>query len=475
MLGYDEGLWNEEDEDSDSSSSSDTEQTPPEDEDVSDPAATLDEGKDIQEEEEEETSPEPPQTNPILDGDVPDYFVPLTDAEREEMKARLRTTLMQTKDALLFSAQNPNNGESNPFPQRTFVLDTESPKQFMHMHHMKTGGTSVDGLISCALRRQRELHDGNSINYNRMSECGSRVKTCMNDLAKSLNSTVVENVFYKNDANGAANRQISFDPADDDVPIDDLNICKTSEANVMSYCASLHAVRTFGWKGVDKITMIRNPIDRAWSMYKFSLNRCYKCEEMKDVLRKIAHGTFTSRDHNEPNFVYDPNDSCAVQMIGHQATNMISSVDLYNVANDVTFPREQEIVNEAVRNLREEFTWIGITDKIQESVDGMRIVFPFLAENLSSMASTVKELFASSGEQVDLLPAGYTDEKGCPFEHRNAGRDPTCGTTELDDETISLIQRLSGRDVAVYKAAVERFALQNEVLKEFFGDHWPHS
>eukprot|EP01083_Nonionella_stella_P146072 458936_1 len=102
----------------------------------------------------------------------------------------------------------------------------------------------------------------------------------------------------------------------------------------------------------------------------------------------------------------------------------------------------------------------------------MRIVFPFLAENLSSMASTVKELFASSGEQVDLLPVGYTDEKGCPFEHRNAGRDPTCGTTELDDETISLIQRLSSRDVAVYKATVERFALQNEVLKEFFGDHW---
>ena len=43
-----------------------------------------------------------------------------------------------------------------------------------------------------------------------------------------------------------------------------------------------------------------------------------------------------------------------VRAPGHQGTNMISSVDLYNVANDVRFPRDHEIVAEAVKNLREE-------------------------------------------------------------------------------------------------------------------------
>ncbi|KAL7532440.1 hypothetical protein ACHAXR_004622 [Thalassiosira sp. AJA248-18] len=423
-----------------------------------------DETTDIHEEElpEDDESPE--------EEEIPDYFVPLTLDEREQLKEKLRSTLRETKNALLMG-----DGLINPNPQRTLLLDSDSPKQFMHMHHMKTGGTSLDGLISCALRRQKGLHNGTSINYNKLSECGSRVRTCMNDLAKQLDASVVDNVFYHNDAKGGpqVNGKFSFDPADAlDTSIDDLNVCKTSEANVMSYCASLHAVRTFGWEGVDKITVIRDPVDRAWSMYRFTLNRCYQCKEMKDVLRSVENGTFTRKkeENASQNYAYDPNDSCAVQMIGHQATNLLSSVDLYNVANDVRFPREKEIVDEAVRNLREKFTWIGITDRIQESVDGMRTVFPFLAENLNDAASAIEEVMQKSGEQVDSrlsLPEGYIDDKGCPFEHRNAGRDPTCGTKELDNETISLIKKLNKRDVAVYKAAVERVVLQQEVLEEY--------
>lgn len=335
----------------------------------------------------------------------------------------------------------------------------------------------MDGLISCALRRQKELLNGTSIDYARMSECGPGVSSCMNDLAKNLNASVHENVFYHNDAEGEpqVDTQFRFDPADDALEnhVDDFNVCRTSAANVMSYCASLHAVRTFGWKGVDKITVIRNPIDRAWSMYRYSLNRCYKCQEMKDVLRQVENGTFTRGGGAaaEQNFAYKPNDSCAVQMIGHQSTNLLSSIDLYNVANDVRFPREKEIVEEAVKNLREEFTWIGITDRIQESVDGIRTVFPFLAENLTDAAITLKDVLEKSGERVDndrfSLPKGYNDGKGCAFQHSNAGRDPTCGTKELDEETIALIKKLSNRDVAVYNAAVERFEVQMEVLGEY--------
>ncbi|EJK67498.1 hypothetical protein THAOC_11462 [Thalassiosira oceanica] len=383
-----------------------------------------------------------------LTGPVPDYFVPLSSEERRAMKDRLTETLMKTRSALKMSASNTENG-NEPAPQRTLVLDSQLPKQFMHMHHMKTGGTSVDGLISCALRRQRNLaNDTRSVRYSNLSECGSGVKRCMEKLAKDLNSSVVNNVFYRNDENGAAlvDPENSFDPAD--IPDDDRNICSTNDNSVMSYCASLHAVRTFGWKDVDKIT------------------------EMKDVLKEVVSGVFTSKVNHtrERDYLYDPNDSCAVQMIGHQATNLLSSNGLYNVANDVSFPREQDIVDEAIRNLREQFTWIGLTDRIEESVDSFREIFPFLAENLTEQALNLKEEFEKQGEQVDdelfSLPFNYTD-KGCPFGHRNAGKDPACGTEEMDDETIELVHRISNRDVAVYRAAQERFEIQQEVLREF--------
>jgi len=444
-------------------------------------AEELDDEDDSNDEEQGDTSDEDAGLNVGEDDGILDYFTPLTPKERDEMKEKLRGTLLQTKNALRMSA-SVENREAITDTQRTLVLSTTSPKQFMHMHHMKTGGTSVDGLISCALRRQKDLHDGTSINYGRMSECGSGVHMCMETLADNLGATLYNNVFYRNDENGEPIDDAPFDPADEtDISIDDMNVCRSSESNVMSYCASLHAVRTFGWKNVDKITVIRNPIDRAWSMYRFTLQSCYDCQQLKDVLKQIHDGTFVSRrgrkddggDNNEvvPNFVYEPNNSCAVQLIGHQSTNLLSSVDLYNNANDVRFPMEADIVHEAIKNLRESFTWIGLTDRIQESVEGFRQIFPFLAENLNDAAKAMQEEFQSRGEEFEditfALPAGYSDEKSCPFEHRNAGHDPTCGTTELDDETKEWIMKLNSRDMAVYKAAVERFELQMEVLQEY--------
>lgn len=152
----------------------------------------------------------------------------------------------------------------------------------------------------------------------------------MDELAKKANATVVNNVFHR------IEDQTTFDPADESLGlnVEDMNICQTSDSNVMSYCASLHAVRTFGWKGVDKVTVIRNPIDRAWSMYRFSLQGCYRCREMKDVLKTVLNGTFMGRksvDKNgkervrdPPDFAYDPNDSCVSGM--HCTASIINTV-----------------------------------------------------------------------------------------------------------------------------------------------------
>jgi hypothetical protein len=405
--------------------------------------------------------------------DLPDYFVPLTPEERVALKEKLKKTAMDTVVSLLVSA-NPVAEENGFLSHRTFKMNPDSSKQFMHMHHMKTGGTSMDSLIHCAISRQLKVNNNTRVEYSSMSECGSGVRNCMSQLAKELNASVIDNIFYYNDNDGNAIMDAPFDPAvgEFEAQVGDLNICRTSDCGVMSYCASLHTVRTFGWKDVDKITVIRNPIDRAWSMYRFTLQSCYKCKELKDVLKEVASGTFKGRASysEDPHFEYDPSDSCAIQMIGHQATNLLSSIDLYNIANDVRFPREKDIVQEAVKNLRESFTWIGLTDRLPESVDGFRAIFPFLAENLTEAVLNTGNKFESQGHAVTdpmfSLPEDFVDSKTCPFPHANAAREPTCGTTEMDDETIDLILKLNNRDRAVYQAAMERFDIQMEVLKE---------
>lgn len=182
---------------------------------------------------------------------LPDYFVPLTPEEKAELKQRLHDTISKTGASLLSSA-NPTSGMDDVLPQRTFKVDPSISKQFMHMHHMKTGGTSMDGLIHCAISRQLQINNNTAIQYGSMSECGSGVRSCMDQLAKKLNATVVDNIFYYNDDQGKPIMDSPFDPAvgEFEDAVGDMNVCRTSDCGVMSYCASLHTVRTFGWKDV---------------------------------------------------------------------------------------------------------------------------------------------------------------------------------------------------------------------------------
>jgi hypothetical protein len=43
------------------------------------------------------------------------------------------------------------------------------PHSFLHLHHMKTAGTSMDGLIRCAMKRLR--NQGYGLSYYNIHEC----------------------------------------------------------------------------------------------------------------------------------------------------------------------------------------------------------------------------------------------------------------------------------------------------------------
>jgi len=59
----------------------------------------------------------------------------------------------------------------------------------------------------------------------------------------------------------------------------------------MEFCAPFFAVSHFNWTGADLVTVLRNPVDRVWSMYRFQTMSCYKCLPLKEIYNRIDNGT----------------------------------------------------------------------------------------------------------------------------------------------------------------------------------------
>ncbi|KAL7540636.1 hypothetical protein ACHAWF_006741, partial [Thalassiosira exigua] len=374
----------------------------------------------------------------------PDYFVPLTEAERASMKQRLHGVLWDTRDSLLLASKLADLPVSVLPYQRTLALKPGLARQFVHLVHDGAGGATeggVDALVACAADRQDALHGekaGTAI-VGRVSLVeGDNLRRCLDELAKAHGAVSIGREFYLVDEGGHPTRAKL-----DDVPAAARDACGAGRFGIATFGASLADVRSFGWKGVDSISVFADPADRAFRAYRRAADRCYGCRSMKDALRDVAGGTFGRSEGEGPvDGSYDPDDSCVAQMMGHQGTNLLSSPELYRLANDASFPSEVEIVREAVRNLREEITWIGIADDVEASVAGFRAVFPWLSEDLNGAAERLRRQFEKGGEEVDDaalgLPDGYVDARGCAFRKRAEDR-YICGTRELDEETLAWI------------------------------------
>ena len=403
--------------------------------------------------------------------------MPLAPLERDALKERLRATLKLTKDSLLattrFSTLPDGWVDETAVPwERTLVLSDQTRRQFMHLENNGTGSEDVDRLMACALDRQNDWHEG-TIEYRGIRE-GNNARTCLRELAERSGATFSDedNRLHGNGTAGEPAAESAAGPGDAafEVPGYIQSPCGVAESNVMSYSTSLSNVATFGWQDVDSIAMFGNPVERLYRVYQRTAQECYDCRELAEVLRRIKSGNFSNGDMRAHSTAYSPYDSCAAQMIGHQATNLLSSIELFNVANDVSFPMEREIVEEAVSNLREGITWIGLLDEMEESVAGFREIFPWLAVSLNAEVVLLAEEFAKNGNPIGddanfALPEDHMDKNSCTFDQRE--EKVTCGSKEVDEEALQLIEELNMRDLAVYKAAVEVFAIQKEVLEEY--------
>ena len=123
--------------------------------------------------------------------------------------------------------------------------------QFAHLHHMKTGGTSLNDYIRCSVERLNEY--GKDVSLGSVTECApGMIKSCLN-------------------------RQK-----------DEEDACQLRSSVAMNFCTSLANIEKFGWGKSHKVTILRDPVDRVWSMYRFRMQGCYNCMPLAEVYHRVC-------------------------------------------------------------------------------------------------------------------------------------------------------------------------------------------
>jgi hypothetical protein len=350
------------------------------------------------------------------------------EVELAEMKERL-----QPKRLLFVNEKEDENEQVHALQQH----------QFLHLHHMKTGGTSLDGLVSCGMSRLKDA--GIQLKYTNLHECGER--------------------HYADCVSGASQQCLTG----------------VQTAAVLSYCAPLQDLgKSFQWlpntntnntttngNGVVQplsqdsttlveikapihaaVTVLRHPLARVWSMFRFQTKQCYDCRNLTDIYAEIDQGT-----SQLPNM-------CRLQLLNHQTRNLLSA------APDNEIPDSEAQAQEAIYNLKNVFTMVGLTEDMPATAAMAAKVFPWLAESIDWNEAVGKEAHIPFDSTILY--------KNCTLPHKNAS--PTnnhCSADRKshwslpdhpDEETARVIMEHNTMDLQLYEAAVAQFDMQKRAL-----------
>jgi len=288
-------------------------------------------------------------------------------------------------------------------------------KQFAHLHHMKTGGTSLNRLLSCALKRargggsrDRVLRDAS------IEECSSfRYNKCIHD---------------------------EEDPCRE----------KIQSAAYMQYCAPMHQMQVFDWlDDTDIVTVIRHPVDRVWSMYRFQTRGCYKCLPLTDIYAAMENRTAGDED-------FGISANCQAQLVNHQTRNLLT--DTFDEDKDI--PTRNDQLQEALYNLKNKLAMVGITNELPLFAKQLGKAFPWLAEELGD-------------DGARYLRKNDDSSTVCALAHANASpSNNRCGPGKThmplpdqpDEATRKIILKHNMLDLKIYEAAVKRFNMQSQAL-----------
>jgi len=285
---------------------------------------------------------------------------------------------------------------------------TIPPKQFFHLHHMKSGGTSLNGFLNCGLNRGRTYYANHTqplnLRRSKLSECSySSFKACTSEPDHSCNEGI-QNAAY------------------------------------MEYCSPLSASKKFEWDAADAVTMLRHPVDRVWSMFRFQTKSCFRCTPLTEVYQ-----TMDEMGTNASGTVFGPG-VCLGQLTNHITRNLQSIID----NDDWNYHDDDDLrLNDALNNLQNRFVVVGLLERLNETQEMLSHSFPWLATELEGSSTQCKF------PRMNTSPGN--NRCGKDYTHWDLPDHP-------DEETRKAIVEHNQLDIKVYEAATEHFELQLKAM-----------
>ena len=272
--------------------------------------------------------------------------------------------------------------------------------QFFHLHHMKSGGTSLSSWINCGTGRQQKI-TGTSVPSAGLSECSY----------KSYHKCVA----------------------------DDTNSCRKriDSAVTMNFCSPLAVTNYFNWTDADAVTMMRHPVNRVWSMFRFQTKSCFKCTNLTQVYEDMDKGETEKYGTG----------GCLAQLSNHITRNMQQKINVKEL--DTIALSDEERVADAIDSIQNRFTVVGVIEQLEETIEQFSYTFPWLQEEISG------------------------SDRKCSFPHSNGSpKNNRCAAgkhwdlpDEPDEETRKAIEEHNRLDIMVYEAALERFEFQKLAMR----------
>jgi hypothetical protein len=387
--------------------------------------------------------------------------------------------------------------------------ETSTPaKQFFHLHHMKTGGTSLSSFISCGIRRytklkQHALIPKTKIKNYRLSECShSDYIHCISNPDAYCNARIEEatvmtfcaplavtDYFQWSGSTDTSAGDVADVDVDNEENIDIASSTATSasitvptdiiespqsssEAEVeieIEHSETNHKMNTKPKQDQTKytpsVTMLRNPIDRVWSMYRFQTNHCYKCHSLIDVYKNIDNGNIDQYNTGV----------CVPQLSNHITRNLLTNLTIDELNHDNSSMSEDEKVKDAIYSIRNRFTVVGIIERLKESIELFSYSFPWLSVDIrtSEYFQDWDMHLTGSGSSISGIGSGNKDPMICEYPHQNSSpSNNRCGENgshmdlpaHPDEETKKAIMKHNLLDMQVYLAALDHFELQQRAM-----------
>jgi hypothetical protein len=451
----------------------------------------------------------------------------------QKIAAKLKPAVLQ-----VINAEGDENRSAN-IASSSSSLPKLKPHQFLHLHHMKTGGTSIDHMMRCAMDRLQgkrgmyshlnsntassstwEKNNGNddkntsgqlySVPYFNIHECSrAQFSNCLGNSNDSCRASMKDaavmsycaglkylNEFGWNEWGLAGEnnneRHLEEDENDEDdddvdqdmednqfIPSQDnddptgenglveanrynnasnINKTTTDSSTTTTTSSSSSSNSNNDHLPMDRIrafTVLRHPVDRVWSMFRFQTRNCYQCLPLLDIYHRIDTNTTTYT--LEDGTIHPFDDLCLNQLLNHQVANMLTSS--HWPASSSHFDDDDEatqtaMVTEAISNMKKYFTVVGLSEELEETRRILGKVFPWMNETLHGYMTTTCPL-----PHDNSSPANNRCIKN------NKGQDSHWDLPKHpDEETRQAIEAHNTMDIMLYEAAVDYFELQKRAL-----------